>query len=66
MTDEKAAELIVRAVDFQDKRFALRKNYMGELKNVLPPRMVARLLQLENQTDLLIDLQIAAQVPLVK
>ena len=66
MTDEKAAELIVRAVDFQDKRLALRKSYMDELKNVLPPRLVARLLQLENQTDLLIDLQIASEVPLVK
>jgi hypothetical protein len=66
MTDEKAAELIVRAMDFQDKRSVLRKNYMTELKNVLPPRMVARLLQLENQTDLLIDLQIASEVPLVK
>ena len=66
MTDEKAAELIMRAMDFQDKRFALRKSYMAGLRNVLPPRMVARLLQLENQTDLLIDLEIAAQVPLVK
>jgi hypothetical protein len=56
----------VRAMDFQDKRSVLRKNYMTELKNVLPPRMVARLLQLENQTDLLIDLQIASEVPLVK
>ena len=66
MTDEKAAELIMRAMDFQDKRFALRKRYMVELKNVLPPKTVARLLQLENQTDLLIDLQIASEVPLVK
>ncbi len=66
MTDEKAAELIMRALDFQDKRLTLRKSYMGELKNVLPPRMVARLLQLENQTDLLIDLEIASEVPLVK
>ena len=66
MTDEKAAELIVRAMDFQDKRLALRKRYMDEAKNVLSPKVVARLLQLENQTDLLIDLQIASQVPLVK
>jgi hypothetical protein len=66
MTDEKAAELIVRAVDFQDKRLGLRKKYMADLKNILPPRMVARLLQMENQTDLLIDLEIASEVPLMK
>jgi hypothetical protein len=66
MTDEKAAELIVRAMDFQDKRTQLRRTYLGELKNVLTPKTVARLMQLENQTDLLIDLQIASEVPLVK
>jgi hypothetical protein len=66
MTDEKAAELIMKAMDFQEKRLAARKNYLGDLKTILPPKMVARLMQLENQTDLLIDLQIASEVPLVK
>jgi len=66
MTDEKAAELIMKALDFQEKRLAARKSYLGDLKNILPPKMVARLLQLENQTDLLIDLQIASEVPLMK
>jgi hypothetical protein len=66
MTDEKAAELIIRAADFQDHRMALRRRYLTELRDVLPPRIVARLMQLENQTDLLIDLQIASEVPLVK
>lgn len=66
MTDEKAAELIIRATDFQDHRMALRRRYLTELRDILPPRIVARLMQLENQTDLLIDLQIASEVPLVK
>lgn len=66
MTDEKAAELIVRSADFQDHRMALRRRYLTELRDVLSPRIVARLMQLENQTDLLIDLQIASEVPLMK
>ena len=66
MTDEKAAELIMRSADFQDHRMALRRRYLTELRDVLPPRINARLMQLENQTDLLIDLQIASEVPLVK
>ena len=66
MTDEKAAELIMKSVDFQEKRLDARKTYLNDLKTILPPKMVARLLQLENQTDLLIDLQIASEVPLVK
>jgi hypothetical protein len=66
MTDEKAGELIAKATDFQDQRFALRKTYLNEAKTVLPAKLVARLYQLENQMDLLIDLDIASQVPLVK
>jgi hypothetical protein len=66
MTDEKAAELIMKAMDFQEKRIAARKAYFNDVKAFLPPKMVARLMQLENQTDLLIDLEIASEVPLVK
>ena len=66
MTDEKAAELIMKAMDFQEKRLAGRRSYFNDVKAFLPPKMVARLMQLENQTDLLVDLQIAAEVPLVK
>jgi hypothetical protein len=66
MTDEKAAELIMKAMDFQEKRLAARRSYFNDAKTFLPPKMVARLMQLENQTDLLIDLQIASEVPLVK
>lgn len=64
LTDAKALELAARSMDFQEKRMSLRKAYMEDLKKVLPGILVARLMQLENQTDLLIDLEIAAQVPL--
>jgi len=66
MTDPKAAELIMKAMDFQEKRLQARRGYFNDAKALLPPKMVARLMQLENQTDLLIDLQIASEVPLVK
>lgn len=64
LTDAKALDLAARSMDFQEKRMALRKTYMEDLKKILPGILVARLMQLENQTDLLIDLEIAAQVPL--
>lgn len=66
LTDAKAVELMSRALEFQEKRLALRKSYMGNLKAVLPGIQVARLMQLENQLDLLIDLQIASEVPLAE
>ena len=66
MTDENASELTDRAMDFQQKRLALMQSYVGDLKKILPGKTVARLVQLENQMGLLVDLQIASEVPLVK
>ena len=66
MTDEKAAELTDRAMDFQEKRLALMKSYQEDLKKILPAKTIARLMQLENQMGLLVDLQIASEIPLVK
>jgi hypothetical protein len=66
LTDTKALELTTRALEYGQKRLALRKTYMDNLAKALPGIKVARILQLENQMDLLIDLQIAAEVPLVE
>lgn len=66
LTDAKAMELTTRALDFAQKRIVLRKTYMDNLIKVVPGIQVARLLQLENQMDLLIDLEIASEVPLAE
>lgn len=66
LTDAKALDLATRAMDFQQKRLALRKTYMDNLSKVLPGILVARIMQLENQLDILIDLQVASEVPLVE
>lgn len=64
LTDAKALELAIRSLEFQEKRIALRKVYMDDLKKVLPGILVARLMQLEYQTDALIDVEVASQMPL--
>ena len=66
LTDAKALELAARSADFAEKRLALRKTYMENMKKVLPGILVARLMQLEHQLDLLIDLEIASEVPLAE
>jgi hypothetical protein len=66
LTDEKALELAARQWDFQENRIQLRKVYMEDLKKILPGKMVGRLMQLENRTDLLIDMDVASNVPLIK
>ncbi len=65
MTDEKAVALATQWFDFQDKRMKLRKTYFKKFQAVLPPVMAAKFLQLDHQISLLIDLQIAAEIPLI-
>jgi hypothetical protein len=65
MTDEKAKGLAAQWFTFHEKRTALRKTYFAKFQQVLPPAMAAKFLQLDHQISLLIDLQIAAQIPLI-
>ena len=66
ITDKKAQDLVTQWFDFQDKRMTLRKKYFKEFQIVLPAATAAKFLQLDHQLSLLIDLQIAAQIPLIE
>ena len=66
MTDEKATGLANRLLDWEENRVKFKRRYFSEFNKVLTPIKAARLLQLENKVNLLIDLQISAQVPLVE
>lgn len=66
LTDVKANGLIDRQIAFQEKRLALVKKYKVEFLKVLPPKTVARFLQVDNRLNVLLDLAAASQVPLVQ
>ena len=66
MTDEKAKELVEKALKLEGKRTKLKKKYFKKFDKVLSSKTVAQFLQLENQINLLIDLQIASELPLIK
>ncbi len=66
MTDEKAKELVDRALRLEAKRTKLKKKYFKKFDKVLPSKTAAKFFQLENQINLLIDLQIASELPLIK
>jgi hypothetical protein len=44
----------------------LKKKYFKKFDKVLPSKTVAKFFQLENQINLLIDLQIASELPFIK
>ena len=65
MTDEKAEELIKRALDYQKQRSELLGKYFERVKQSLGAITAARFLQIEHQLLLIIDLQIASSLPIV-
>jgi type IV pilus biogenesis protein CpaD/CtpE len=66
MTNEKADELAQRVMQLDEKRMALREKYYAILKKALPAVLAVRFFQVENQIQLLLDLQIASNLPIIE
>jgi hypothetical protein len=66
LTDAAADDLVVRMLDLEARRTALKQRYYEKLRSVLPARTAARVIQVENQIQLLVDLQIAASLPVAR
>ena len=66
LTDTDADRLALKALDVEARRQALKARYYDRFKSVLSPKTAARFLQVENQILLILDLQIAASLPVVE
>jgi hypothetical protein len=66
VTDALADKLALKALELETRRTALKEKYYGRFKAALSPKTAARFLQVENQLLLVIDLQIAASLPIVR
>ena len=66
LDDKKAEELIANALNVEEQRLQVIKKYIGEFDKVLSAKQVARFFQLELQMQRMVDLQVAAELPLVK
>lgn len=66
LTDKKADELIKTSFSFQKDRLSLNEKYYKKFAEVLTPIVAAKYMQVENQIQLIIDLSIAANLPLAK
>ena len=66
MTDDKADQLAHQAMQLEEQRLALRKKYYDIMKKSLPAVVVARFFQLDNQIQLVVDLQIASNLPIIE
>ncbi len=65
MTPAVADGLATKLLDIEQQRNVLKRTYYGKFKTALDAITAARFLQVENQLEKLIDLQIAAQLPVI-
>jgi len=66
MSDPKADQLAQMVMALDEQRLALRKKYYDLLKKALPTVIVVRFFQVENQLQLILDLQIASNLPIIE
>ena len=66
LTDEKAKVLIDEMVAIEQAEAGLKTSYVPKLSKVLPPKKVARYLQIENKIRAVVKYEVAEGVPLVQ
>ena len=65
LTDEKATELMSRNLDLRGEENNLNIIYFRKFSMEIAPARAAKFMQVMNQIDLIIDVQIASQIPLI-
>lgn len=66
MTDAQAADYLRRWVALDGDNTQLRLKYIPEFEKVISPKKTAMLFQIDRRLGMMIELQLASQVPLVK
>ena len=65
ITDAKAAVFMKRAIDNEEAVTRLRQKYVPLFTKILPGKKTAMFFQIEKRLSLLIDLQLASEIPFV-
>jgi hypothetical protein len=65
MPEDVADRLLREHLDLQARALKIRRNYVRRFKKVLPTIKVAKLYQVENKLDAVLDYQLASQIPMI-
>lgn len=65
LTDAQAKAMLAEALGLDERRLALRREYMERMGKAIPPRKLVRFFQIENKLDSVVRADVARQVPLV-
>ena len=66
MTDKQAASLAGKVFDWEKKRTQLKRAWFKKFSKVVPAKKAAQFFQIENQLNAVLDLRLAAALPLIK
>ena len=66
LTDDVADRLATKALDLEGRRSAVKAKFYEKLKGALSPKTAMRALQVEHQLQLIVDLQVAASLPIAQ
>src|SRR5262245_15609856 len=66
MTDAKAKQLLTSALGIEEKSLAAKRQFLDEMGKAFPAKTVARFWQVHNRIDLLVNLQLASVIPLMR
>ena len=66
LTDQKVTHIATGLLELEGRRNQLKKQYFQRMSQAVSPKLAARFLQIENQIEEIIDLQIAASLPIVE
>ena len=65
LTDDDAKDLVQRLMNVEDKTLNLREDYWTKFQGALGARRAAKFYQVENRLTLMINMQLAENIPLV-
>ena len=66
LSDKKALRLLSEFLSMERARLKVKRQYVPKFKKVLPPKKVVRFFQVDNKLDSLINIEMAAEIPLVR
>jgi hypothetical protein len=66
LTNDQVQSLARRSFELQKQRVDLREDYFKKISRAVSPKTAARFAQVEDRIDMLLNLQLAASVPMVQ
>jgi hypothetical protein len=66
LSDEMAGKLLTEYLGIEKARLQVKNKYLPRFQKVLPPKKVARYYQVENKLDVIIQAELAEDIPLVR